>query len=150
MKTPISILILVIICTLSHAQTKVIAHKSHSGSNHSFAKAYHHNLFEINDSNFGLGPMPYRITLLDTVVAVNDTTTLLRFRASMDYFTKEKEPDYTDLVELEFESMIDTIVNDTVFTRKKPLSIIKAIDQHRYPILFRNPIEEVVFIGFKE
>ncbi|RZK55325.1 MAG: hypothetical protein EOO87_08170, partial [Pedobacter sp.] len=36
------------------AQTKLISHKSHSGSNSNFRLALNKNLFDIEQSNFGL------------------------------------------------------------------------------------------------
>ena len=61
----VNILVILLLSTIwCQAQTKPIAHKSHSGSVSSFAKAYQNNLFDINRSNFG-GPGTMPITVLD-------------------------------------------------------------------------------------
>jgi len=65
--------------SFSFAQTKVISHKSHSGSKKTFRIAYEKSLFNLNQSNFGL-PGNRNIVLLDTVIAVNDSVTILKMR----------------------------------------------------------------------
>ncbi|RZL30277.1 MAG: hypothetical protein EOO96_18460, partial [Pedobacter sp.] len=42
------------ISTVCFSQTKLIAHKSHSGSNANFRLAMNKNLFDIGQSNFGI------------------------------------------------------------------------------------------------
>jgi len=56
--------------TMIFAQTKLIAHKSHSGSNANFNLALNEDLFDINESNFG-NPIP-RYSL-DSIRKVQDS-----------------------------------------------------------------------------
>jgi len=62
-------LIGIIACLFSitcFGQTKLISHRSHSGSNASFRTAVEHNLFDIGNSNFGL--VEYYVDKIDTVI----------------------------------------------------------------------------------
>lgn len=139
------LLILFFTTAVCHAQTKVIAHKSHSGTSKTFMKAYKENLFDINCSNFGL-PGKANIYVLDTVVALNDSVTILKMRESnvcYPFGTK-----YTDLKDSDFEAKSDTLINDDVFVRRNTVTFIKS--HGTYSIWFSNPIEQVVFIGFPE
>lgn len=59
------------------AQTKLIAHKSHGGSDSDFQKALENDEVLLN-SNLGLTPMMIFMQLrLDSVVKVNDSTTII-------------------------------------------------------------------------
>jgi hypothetical protein len=145
------VLILLFTITFCQAQTKVIAHKSHSGSTHTFKKAYQNNLFDINRSNFGL-PGNRNIFVLDTIIAVNDSVTVLKMRESnvcYAYGTK-----YTDLKKSDFKSKSVTLTNHDVFNKKNNITFIKEQRKNLYIeepyISFNNPIEKVVFIGFKK
>jgi len=142
-----TLLLLLCITAMCQAQTKVIAHKSHSGSSKTFMKAYKENLFDINCSNFGL-PGNKNIYVLDTIEAINDTMTVLKMRESNVCFPFPYETKYSDLKEADFTSKNDTLINHEVFTRRNTVAFIKS--KATYLILFSNPIEEVVFVGFKE
>jgi hypothetical protein len=64
-----TLLLFAFFATFAHSQTKLISHKSHSGSNATFATALENDLFDIEESNFGLSPMTIENYLkLDTVV----------------------------------------------------------------------------------
>jgi len=131
---------------LSYGQTKVIAHKSHSGSKNSFTKAYKKNLFDINDSNFGTGWG--HVLILDSVIAINKTRTILKIRTS-----KKRYPDpenYKACSNIQFESRTDTLINDSVFNIKNSQKKIKLLFKQKYYYKYDNPIDEVIFIGFKQ
>lgn len=133
------------ITAFCQAQTKVIAHKSHSGSNQSFSKAYKQRSADLERSNFGL-PGNKNIFVLDTVVAVNDSVTILKMRESSVCFPYRTP--YTELKASDFKPKSVRLVNDPVFTRKKTIADIKSA--RYYDLDFSNPIEGVVFIGFKK
>ncbi len=62
-----SLLILLFITVFANSQTKLISHKSHSGSNETFAIAIENELFE--GDNLGLGRMEIQeVTNLDSIV----------------------------------------------------------------------------------
>ena len=143
----IKLLLLFLLTTIiCPAQTKVIAHKSHSGSKKSFAKAYQNNLFDINRSNFGL-PGNRNIVILDKVVAVNDSVTILKMRESIVCFPFNTN--YKDLKETDFKVKIDTLKNHKIFNKKNSEAYIKSIKKY-FPIQFNNPIDSVKFVGFRK
>jgi hypothetical protein len=144
MKTKI-LLVLLFTTAMCQAQTKVIAHKSHSGSNRSFTKAYQKNLFDINRSNFGL-PDNMNIVVLDTVIALNDSVTILKMRKSNVCYPYGTS--YKDLKESDFKFKTDTLIKHNVFNRKNTVAFIKSSGS--YPIGFVNKIDNVVFVGFKK
>lgn len=136
---------LILIATASQAQTKVIAHKSHSGSNKSFSKAYKNSLFDISSSNFGLPE--HKIIVLDTVIALDDSHVILKIRESIGSFPVRM--DYRDIDKSAFRTKTK-IIKDSLFNAKNSISYIKLAPPYRYPLYFVNPIESVVFIGFKK
>jgi hypothetical protein len=139
-------LVLFFTTVVCHAQTKVIAHKSHGGSSGSFAKAYRENSVDIKEANFGL-PGKVNIVVLDTVIAVNDSVTILKMRESAVCYPYGTN--YKDLKETDYDFRSDTLVNDAVFTRRNSVVFIKK-SRGNYPVWFQNPVEQVVIIGFKE
>jgi len=132
---------------VTQAQTKVIAHKSHSGSKSSFSKAYKNSLFDMNRSNFGL-PGNENVLVLDSVIAVNDSVTIIKMRESIVCYPYGTS--YEKLKEKDYKSKTFTVTNHELLFKDNPLKLIKAAKKNRYPIWFPNPIDEVVFIGFNE
>lgn len=158
----INILLLFLFATvLCEAQTKVIAHKSHSGSRQSFSKAYQNNLFDINRSNFG-HPGFRSVVLLDTIIAVNDSLTVLKMRESNSCHSVLV--DYKELSDSDFKSKTDTLINHEWLHKNNPKVLrelkkssggiycpIEAVGYvNSYRIRFENPARQVVLIGFKE
>lgn len=145
MKTTI-VLLLLFATFFCQAQTKVIAHKSHSGSTHTFKKAYQNNLFDINRSNYGL-PGSRKMVLLDSIIAINDSLTVLKYRESnacYAYGTKLEDVDKSD-----FKTRTERVINHSVLNKKNSKSFIIS-NEYTIPIRFVNPIENVVFVGFKK
>lgn len=132
---------------LCGAQTKLIAHKSHSGSRHSFSKAYEKNLFDINRSNFGT-PGNSNIVILEAVIAVNDSVTVLKMKESNVCYPFGTS--YKDLKESDFKDKTHTLINHELLYKNNSLALIKSREKDEYPICFQNPIRKIEFIGFKE
>ncbi|MRX69809.1 hypothetical protein SAMN06265349_101269 [Flavobacterium resistens] len=126
---------------MCQAQTKVISYKSHSGSKSSFAKAYRNNLFDLKHSNFGI--VTVRIRRLDTIIAVNNSITLVKYRESIAEYNLHTK--FEDLEKSDFIHKTDTISNNQILNKKNTVKFIKKSS----PVLFDTPIDEVVFIGFK-
>lgn len=139
---------LLIICAtlIVQAQTKVIAHKSHSGSKSTFAKAYRLNLFGMSNSNFGL-PGNQNIIVIDTIIAVNKTKTVIKYRESNVCYRFGTR--YTELAPEDFSSKMIVLKNDTLYNKSNTPKYIKAHMRWR-PLDFNNPVEFIVFIGFKK
>ncbi len=144
MKTRILFPIVLLITLMGQAQTKVIAHKSHSGSNNSFSIRYHKNIFDTNSSNFGL-PGNRNIVILDSIIAIGKSVTILKIRESIVCY--RYGTDYKELKKSDFKVRIDTLVNDPIFNKKHTVAHIKTI--FLYKRNFSNPIDSIVFIGFK-
>jgi hypothetical protein len=129
------------------AQTKVIAHKSHSGSTNAFAKAYKNNLFDMKSSNFGL-PGNQTIFVLDTVIAINDSVTILKRRESI--VCHAWGTDYKKLKKNDFKTKTDTLVNSDILNAGNSIEFIKAnLNINYFEVWFVNDVNDVVFIGFK-
>ncbi len=146
MKTQI-FLILLLTSSMCQAQTKVIAHKSHGGSRATFAKAYQQNLFDISRTNFGL-PDREVVVVLDTLIAVNDSITVMKWRESNSchpFLSSHK-----DLKDSDFNYKTDTIINHEVLRRRNTATLIRNYGTAIYPIEFRHTIDSVVFIGFRK
>lgn len=138
--------ILLFTAFFGQAQTKVIGHKSHSGSHKSFAKVYKNNLFDVNRSNFGL-PGNRNIIILDKVIAVNDSVIALKLRESIVCFPFDTR--YKDLKKSDFKTKTDTLKNHKIFNKKNTIAFIKS-SRNFYPVRFNNPIDSVVFVGFRK
>ncbi len=135
------VLFFVAICC--SAQTKIIAHKSHSGSKGSFIKFYKKN--NTANSSFGLPGRAY-IIVLDTVIAVNNSVTLLKKRQSIVCY--QNSPSYKKMKKSDFRSVVDTLVNHEYLNRKNKLAFIKKYLKENTD--YSNSVESVVFLGFEK
>ena len=131
---------------VAQSQTKIIAHKSHSGSVKNFSKAYKNNLFDINRSNFG-GPFIQPVFYLDTVIAVNDSTTILKTKSPNFCSIKGTDVQKSDPSNYTYRS--ETVYNHPLFIRNNTVKSIKSSTRNEYFYDYSNSINEVVFIGFK-
>ena len=134
------------ILSTSFAQTKVIAHKSHSGTNRTFTKAYKKQLFDQNQSNFGL-PGNENIIVLDTIIAVNDSIITLKIRESIVCYRYGTT--YKDLKKADFNSKTITLKNHKIINKKSTITFLKS-NKSIYPLRFNNSLDGVVFVGFKK
>lgn len=120
------------------AQTKVIAHKSISGSNASFADSYAVRTSELDGSNFGVAPrieIPRKVARLDTVIFLSNSksimvTTCIGKNRYSHWWTPGA----------------DTVFNHSLFGKKHSLDSIKQVLKNQYH--FANDIDSVVFIGY--
>ena len=143
---------IILVCSLffgfvAQSQTKIIAHKSHSGSVHNFSKAYKNNLFDINRSNFG-GPFIRPVSYLDSVIAVNDTTSILKTKSPNFCSINGSDAQKIDPSNYNYRS--ETVYNHPLFNRKNSVKTIKSKEKNKNFYNYSNSIKEVVFIGFKE
>lgn len=123
------------------AQTKLISHKSHSGSNKNFSLALNGNLFNINESN--LGHAPNRLVenaSLDSVIYVSDNEVILVTNKHI-----------VDSSEKTFDSAIwipgrETLIDNPLFSKKNSLDSIKQVIKKQYN--FKNDIDKTVFVGY--
>ncbi len=144
----IKILIITLLATfVSVAQTKLIAHKSHSGSKQSFSKLYQKKSLDGFSSNFGI-PGRASIVIVDTIIAVNNSTTIFKMRKSNSCYLYGT--DYKNVDKSNFSSISDTLTNDKIFNKRNTVLYIKQMGKKNCRILFANSLDEVVFIGFRK
>lgn len=140
LKYILSILSLFFVLHLS-AQTKLIFHKSHSGSVESFKLALENNSFGLESSNFGAAPRPViKNATLDSVIYISESLSVM---VTSEY-CRFREDGYKE--EKYWKAGRDTVSNHPLFTKKHSLDSIKNILKTRY--YFKNDIDEVKFIGF--
>jgi hypothetical protein len=129
---------------VSQSQTRLIAHKSHSGSNKTFARALENTKSSILFSNFGMAPQRFvRNSNLDSVILLSNNTAIMVTSETCNW----EEFDGRDKSGKQLWSAgRDTVYDHPVFTSKNSLSEIKSTLKDEY--FFSNPINSIVFIGF--
>ena len=119
--------------TALQAQTKKIAFESHSGSPENFNITLTSDLFDSDNSDFGL-PTPKEVKTykLDSVIFISDTVSVVvKKEYSRLFSAPQNSAKFTQTVK-------DTVYNDPLFARQHSLDSIKTVLKTR----------KVVFIGF--
>ena len=120
------------------AQTKLIAHKSHSGK----AKTLFSN--PIGESNFGMAPERFvRNSKLDSVILISEKVAIMvtsEHCHSEDFNGRDKSRSNL------WSAGKDTVYEHELFNSSKSVDEIRKTLKEDY--FFANPIETVVFIGF--
>lgn len=126
------------------SQTKLIAHKSHSGSSVNFKKSIKGNLFHIGESNFGMAPQRHvRNSSLDTVKLLSPNVAVMVTSENCHW----EDFDGRDRSKSELWSAgSDTVYDHPVFNAKNSIPEMKTKLKREY--YFANSIDSVVFIGF--
>jgi len=127
--------------TFAFAQTKLIHHKSHSGSSENFLFALENNLFDIGNSNFGAAPVRIvRTAALDSLIYLSDTSAIMVTKeVCRDEYAPKERPGI-------WQAGRDTVYHHPLFTLKYELDSIKKTLKQQYN--FQNPVKEMVFIGY--
>ncbi len=121
------------------AQTKLIAHKSHSGNISTFSIVLENELFDTDNSNFGMAPEPtVTIAKLDSVIYLSDTAAVM----ITSYYCENVKRKRTSL----WNAGRDTVYHHGLFTKKHALDSIKNVLKRQYH--FKNPVDSVKFIGY--
>jgi len=121
------------------AQTKLIAHKSHSGSLSDFKTALEDNLFDIHTSNFGAAPIRIIETArLDSLIYLADSAAVM---VTSDLCI-ERRRKYESI----WKAGRDTVYFHPLFCLQHEKDSIKKILDETYN--FKNPADSVVFIGY--
>jgi hypothetical protein len=122
------------------SQTKKIAFKSHSGSDENFATAMENDLFDMDNSNFGLPSKETYTIRLDSVIFISDTASAVvvtHFATSLSSSGAKPVVQYVSK---------DTLYSNPLFSQKHSLDsirrVLKASQQYNY-----NP-EKAVFVGY--
>ncbi|MFZ4106495.1 hypothetical protein [Flavobacterium sp.] len=132
---------------ISLSQTKLISHKSHSGTNENFRLALEDNLFDIGDSN--LGDIPYREiknAQLDTVIYISKDRAVMKTSEFCKIENRYNRNIEDKSLGNFWKKGTDTVFNHPLFSRKHSLDSIKNVLKQEF--YFKNDIEKVIFIGF--
>lgn len=145
------IFILISFSSVVFSQTKIIAHKSHSGTSKHFSTLLKKKGSSATNGNFGL-PGNQNIILLDSIIAVNDSITVLKIRESNVCYPYYETPNYKKLDASDFKYKTDTLVNNSIWNKNNTETFIRNAEgsRHELRIWFENPFSEVVLIGFKK
>ncbi len=132
--------------TTAWSQTKLIAHKSHSGSAKSFKYSLHSNAFSKGESNFGQAPQHLvRNSRLDTVRLLPDARVVMITSESCYWADYGGSPESNPEL---WSAGKDTLNGHPLFnTEHTPMEIRKTLKEEYY---FTNPPASVVLIGFDE
>ena len=141
----LTLLIALIPICRSMAQTRMISHKSHSGSAANFNKAFSENLFDIGESNFGMAPERFvRNSRLDTVMLISPKVAVM---VTSEVCGWEGDGSRANSNHQELWSAgTDTVYDHPVFNSKNSIDEIKRTLKNEY--YFANNVDKVVFIGF--
>jgi len=125
------------------AQTKLISHKSHSGTAANFRIAVTNNLFDIESSNLGVAPERIvRNAVLDTVIFISKDKQIM---ITSDFCNRENI--YSKKTEVtKWSAGKDTVFQHELFSNQHALDSIKQVLKNQF--YFKNNIDKVVFIGF--
>ena len=141
----------ILIKATSFGQTRLIAFKSHSGSNENFRLALQNNLFDMDESDFGVGPIEHdysdmivRRAQLDSVIFISNSMTIL---VTSNFCTKANRI-LTEPIEKSerWKPGREIAYNNPLFSKSHSLDSIKRIIQEKYS--FGNNVEKVVFVGY--
>ncbi|MES2557679.1 MAG: hypothetical protein V4604_16095 [Bacteroidota bacterium] len=123
------------------SQTKLIFHKSHSGSSTSFV-----NTTNGNSSNFGVAPIREVTTaVLDSVIYLTDTSAIMITKECTylnGYYQMEKTPTASS----DWRPGRDTVFYHPLFSRKHALDSIRMVIKTEY--YFQNDIDSTQFVGY--
>lgn len=138
-----NILFLLLAFSIGQAQTKLISHKSHSGTNATFRIAVTNNLFDIENSNLGVAPERLvRKAVLDTVIFISKEKQIMitsEFCEIKNIYSNKTESNL-------WRAGKDTVHHHELFSNQHALDSIKQVLKNQF--YFRNNIDKVVFIGF--
>lgn len=124
--------------TSSFAQTKLIAHKSHSGNLKNFKLAFKTNKFNPKYANFGVAPQPQvKNAQLDSIVFLSKNVAIMY---TSEYCKWRK----TDKSSRLWRAGKDTLRNHALFNQKNSVKHIRKVLKTQYH--FQNPVKSIKFI----
>lgn len=124
------------------SQTKLIFHKSHSGSHTSFVKSINGN-----SSNFGVLREPdVKTAELDSVIYLTDTSAIMVTKVCPRYPIYQQLGDEKQGLNGNWHPGRDTVYFHPLFSKKHALDSIRMVVSTEY--FFRNDIDSTKFIGY--
>ncbi len=140
-----SFLILLFFTVFANSQTKLISHKSHSGSDQTFAIAVENDLFDIGDSNFGYVIRTENFVKLDSVIYISENKIV---RVSSEYTQRYKNSNKQKCSADE----LTKIKKDTIFIKPKSIKkglTVKEVKANLDSLkIYNNNLNETIYKGF--
>ncbi|KQR95086.1 hypothetical protein ASG01_04310 [Chryseobacterium sp. Leaf180] len=123
------------------SQTKLISFKSHSGNSDHFKSSVYNDVFNVNESNFGVAPTEIiKNAKLDSVIIINDHETILVTSAvCIDRRKPEGENESV------WQPGRKTVYNHQLFSKKNVDSVKNVLKRDYH---FKNNIDDVVFVEY--
>jgi len=140
MKNVLLFLILIVSISTSIAQTKVIFHKSHSGSKATFEKALGSKVFDMETSDFGLPDWADSKNTLDSVIFVNKNLQIVVLKKHC-----VGEDGYVDY-EKPCKIQRDSFTNHPLLSQQHSLKSVEQGIRQYYD--FRNGTYNIPFVGY--
>ncbi len=138
------LLYLLTVAVQGFSQTKLIAHRSHGGSDKNFRNAFEKSLFDVGESNFGL--VQKSLSRLDSVIFVSEAKIIVITRNF--YYTSDsaKKKAIDDPKLWTINRMVYT--KHPLFSKHRSIdSIKKVLDQKKN---YLNDSKTVVFMGYEQ
>jgi hypothetical protein len=132
-----------VITACCSAQTRRIAFESHSGNPQHFQLAISNDLFDGDESDFGLPPeKEVKTYKLDSVIYVSDSVSVL---VKKEYSRPFNEPKTAAKY---VQTVKDTICNDPLYSNKHGLDQIREqLKKDSFYINWNN-LNKVIFVGY--
>jgi hypothetical protein len=126
------------------AQTKLISHKSHSGSTATFTTAFNNNLFDMGESDFGAAPYrQVKTAQLDSVIYISPDKAIM---VTSEFCIVQDRRKQEEIEKTLWKAGRDTVYNHVLFSRNHSLDSIKQVLKNQYH--FKNDTDKTVFIGY--
>ena len=144
----LSIVIFSLFVGNSFSQTKLIAHKSHSGSDKNFRIAIEANLFDSNNANFGeiVNEYTENYEKIDSIIKISPTKIV---RVKSNYYQVFERADKSKVGKLEYLNTVrDTITteNTKILSNNELKTLVKSDKKYIKSI----DTNKVVIVDFKE
>ncbi len=140
-----NLLLILIFGSFGYSQTKLISHKSHSGSDQTFAIAVENDLFDIEDSNFGYIIRTENFVKLDSVIYISENKIV---RVSSEYTQRYKNSNKQKCSADE----LTKIKKDTIFIKPKSIKkglTVKDVKANLDSLkIYNNNLNETIYKGF--
>lgn len=139
----IFIISLLLVCSnASLAQTKLIFHKSHSGSSASFMKSINGN-----NANFGILREPdVKTAALDSVIYLTDTSAIMVTKVCSPFLLYYQSENEKQGLNGDWHPGRDTVYFHPLFSQKHALDSIRMVVSTEY--FFKNDIDSTTFVGY--
>ena len=125
----------------ARSQTKLIFHKSHSGSGESFRLAYGNADFDLENSNLGMAPeRTVRTAALDSLILISDTMAVMVTSAVCRRPRQQTES--------KWRAGKDTVYHHPLFSKKNSTAFIKSYLHEFYH--FQNHVDSIIIINGDE